>query len=67
MPQIGKQGFNPYLHKPIPKHKIERAIQENDSMTKAAQSLHVAYNTFKKYAKHMIYGNRIQVMQELQE
>ena len=51
MPQIGKQGFNPYLHKPIPKHKIERAIQENDSMTKAAQSLHVAYNTFKKYAK----------------
>ena len=51
MPQIGKQGFNPYLHKPIPKNKIERAIQENDSMTKAAQSLHVAYNTFKKYAK----------------
>ena len=39
MPQIGKQGFNPYLHKPIPKHKIESAIQENDSMTK--QSLHV--------------------------
>ena len=51
MPQIGKQGFNPYLHKPIPKNKIERAIQENDSMNKAAQSLHVAYNTFKKYAK----------------
>ena len=51
MAQIGKQGFNPYLHKPIPKNKIERAIQENDSMTKAAQSLHVAYNTFKKYAK----------------
>ena len=51
MPQTGKQGFNPYLHKPIPKNKIERAIQENDSMTKAAQSLHVAYNTFKKYAK----------------
>ena len=51
MPQIGKQGFNPYLHKPIPKNKIERAIQENDSMTKAAQSLHVAYITFKKYAK----------------
>ena len=50
MPQIGKQGFNPYLHKPIPKHKIERAIQENDSMT-----------------NNMIYGNRIQVMQELQE
>ena len=51
MPQIGKQGFNPYLHKPIPKNKIERAIKENDSMSKAAQSLHVAYNTFKKYAK----------------
>ena len=55
MPQIGKQGFNPYLHKPIPKNKIERAIQENDSMTKAAQSLHVAYNTFKKYAKQYDY------------
>ena len=51
MPQTGKQGFNPYLHKPIPKNKIERAIKENDSMSKAAQSLHVAYNTFKKYAK----------------
>ena len=32
MPQIGKQGFNPYLHKPIPKNKIARAIQENDSI-----------------------------------
>ena len=51
MPQIGKQGVNPYLHQPIPKNKIERAIQENESKTKAAQSLHVAYNTFKKYAK----------------
>ena len=51
MPQIGKQGVNPYLHQPIPKNKIERAIKENESMTKAAQSLHVAYNTFKKYAK----------------
>ena len=39
------------------------AIQENDSMTKAAQSLHVtAYNTFKKYQNNMIYGNRIQVI-----
>ena len=26
MPQIGKQGFNPYLHKPIPKNKESYAI-----------------------------------------
>ena len=45
------KGHNPFLHQPIPKNKIERAIKENESMTKAAQSLHVSYNTFKKYAK----------------
>jgi|TARA_R110001592_G_scaffold37644_3_gene125372 hypothetical protein len=51
MAQIGKQGINPYLHGPIPKSKIIRAIEENESMAKAAQSLHVSYNTFKKYAR----------------
>jgi len=49
MPKM--KGHNPFLHQPIPKNKIERAIKENESMTKAAQSLHVSYNTFKKYAK----------------
>ena len=45
------KGLNPFLHQPIPKNKILRAIEENESMTKAAASLHVSYNTFKKYAK----------------
>ncbi|MBC8428289.1 hypothetical protein H8D04_00255 [bacterium] len=44
-------GINPYLGKPIPKEKIVRAIQESESMSKAAASLHVSYNTFKKYAR----------------
>ena len=45
------KGLNPHLNQPIPKNKIVRAIEENSSMTKAAASLHVSYNTFKKYAK----------------
>jgi|TARA_B100001964_G_scaffold119379_1_gene132798 hypothetical protein len=50
MAQTGRQGINPYMGRPIPKNKIVRAIQESESMHKAAQSLHVSYNTFKKYA-----------------
>ena len=51
MAQVGKQGINPYLGRPIPKERIVRAIEESESMHKAAQSLHTSYNTFKKYAK----------------
>ena len=54
MPGEKGQGINPYLGKPIPKEKIVRAIQESESMIKAAASLHVSYNTFKKWAKR--YG-----------
>ena len=51
MAQTGRQGINPLLGKPIPKDRIVRAIEESESMHKAAQSLHTSYNTFKKYAK----------------
>ena len=51
MAQTGRQGINPYLGRPIPKDRIVRAIEESESMHKAAQSLHTSYNTFKKYAK----------------
>jgi hypothetical protein len=51
MAQKGKQGINPWLGKIIPKDRIVRAIEESESMAKAAQSLHTSYNTFKKYAK----------------
>lgn len=54
MPGKRGQGINPYLGKPIPKEKIVRAIQESESMIKAAASLHTSYNTFKKYA--ILYG-----------
>ena len=51
MAQTGRQGINPYLGRPIPRDRIVRAIEESESMHKAAQSLHTSYNTFKKYAK----------------
>ena len=51
MAQAGRQGINPWMGKPIPKDRIVRAIEESESMHKAAQSLHTSYNTFKKYAK----------------
>ena len=51
MAQTGRQGINPWMGKPIPKDRIVRAIEESESMHKAAQSLHTSYNTFKKYAK----------------
>ena len=51
MSRKGKQGINPWLGKIIPKDRIVRAIEESESMAKAAQSLHTSYNTFKKYAK----------------
>ena len=54
MAQSGRQGINPWLGKTIPKDRIVRAIEESESMSKAAQSLHTSYNTFKKYAK--LYG-----------
>ena len=42
---------NPFRSKPIPKGKIEWAINSTQSIRAAAQFLGVAYNTFKKYAK----------------
>lgn len=45
------ETYNPWKGRPIPRDRVERAIKENGSMTRAARSLGVAYNTFKKYAK----------------
>ena len=41
---------NPFKSKPIPKGKIEAAINATLSIKAAAQFAGVAYNTFKKYA-----------------
>ena len=42
---------NPFRSKPIPKSRIQWAIQSTLSIRAAAIHLGVAYNTFKKYAK----------------
>ena len=42
---------NPFRSKPIPKGKIETAINATLSIRAASQYLGVSYNTFKKYAK----------------
>ena len=42
---------NPFRSKPIPKGKIEEAINATLSIRAAAKFLGVSYNTFKKYAK----------------
>jgi hypothetical protein len=42
---------NPFRSKPIPKSKIQWAIDNTLSIKAAARFLGVAYNTFKKYAK----------------
>ena len=42
---------NPFRSKPIPKGRIEWAIENSVSMKSAARLLGVNYNTFKKYAK----------------
>ena len=42
---------NPFRSKPIPKSKIEWAIQNTRSIRAASKFLGVSYNTFKKYAK----------------
>ena len=42
---------NPFRSKPIPKGKIEEAINATLSIRAAAKLLGVSYNTFKKYAK----------------
>ena len=44
------KGKNPFKGKPIPKTRIQWAIQSTLSIRAAAQYLGVAYNTFKKYA-----------------
>ncbi len=45
---------NPFRSKPIPKGKIEWAIQNTKSIRAASKFLGVAYNTFKKYAKSVL-------------
>ena len=42
---------NPFKGRPIPKSRIQWAIQSTLSIRAAAIHLGVAYNTFKKYAK----------------
>ena len=51
---------NPFRSKPIPKGKIEWAIQNTKSIRAASKFLGVAYNTFKKYAKmyDLFYQNK---------
>ena len=44
------KGKNPFKGRPIPKTRIQWAIQSTLSIRAAAQHLGVAYNTFKKYA-----------------
>ena len=44
------KGKNPFKGKPIPKTRIQWAIQSTLSIRAAAQYLGVAYNTFKKYS-----------------
>ena len=46
-----KHQKNPFRSKPIPKGKIEWAIQNTRSIRAASKFLGVSYNTFKKYAK----------------
>ena len=46
-----KHRKNPFRSKPIPKGKIEWAIQNTKSIRAASKFLGVSYNTFKKYAK----------------
>jgi hypothetical protein len=46
-----KQGINPYKGGPVPKNRIEWAIENTNSMKAAARELHIAFNTLKKYAK----------------
>ena len=45
------KGKNPFKHKPIPKGRMEWAIEQTLSMKGAARLLQVSYPTFKKYAK----------------
>ena len=49
--QPQKHKKNPFRSKPIPKSKIEWAIQNTRSIRAASKFLGVSYNTFKKYAK----------------
>ena len=48
---MAKQGINPYKGGPIPKNRIQWAIENTNSMKECARELHVSYNTFKKYCK----------------
>ena len=45
-----KYGSNPYRGKPIPKGRIEWAVEQAKSARQAARLLDVDFNTFKKYA-----------------
>jgi|ETN01SMinimDraft_1059929.scaffolds.fasta_scaffold05161_3 hypothetical protein len=50
-PYKDPKGRNPYRGKPIPKGRIEWAIENSLSLKGAARVLGVSYNTLKKYAK----------------
>ncbi len=50
-PYKDPKGRNPYRGKPIPKGRIEWAIENSLSLKGASRILGVSYNTFKKYAE----------------
>ena len=49
-----KYGSNPYRGRPIPKGRIEWAVEQANSAAHASRLLNVDKNTFKKYAE--MYG-----------
>ena len=49
-PAKDPKGRNPYRGKPIPKGRVEWAIENSMSLKGASRILGVSYNTFKKYA-----------------
>jgi hypothetical protein len=49
-PAKDPKGRNPYRGKPIPKGRVEWAIENSMSLKGASRILGVTYNTFKKYA-----------------
>ena len=63
--QPQKHKKNPFRSKPIPKSKIEWAIQNTRSIRAASKFLGVSYNTFKKYAKMYDLFDKIRMPQEL--
>ena len=46
-----KYGSNPYRGRPIPKGRIEWAVEQANSAAHASRLLNVDKNTFRKYAE----------------